>query len=1024
LSAAAVFVAQLCFAQSAAAEEGADAGVSALPAAASDAGVAQAPVAQPQTGVPAGGEEEVVGGGQPTATGKKSASEEIIVTGSRIRRKDLTTPAPVTVISREQVVASGKVSVGEFLQSLPEQGNATNTSVNNGGSGATRISLRGVGPERTLVLINGRRFVPGGNGADSSVDLNSIPAGAIERIEILKDGASAVYGSDAIAGVVNIITRKNFNGTEAALYTATSQPHHDGTAYDVGVITGTTGEKGNATFSAGYYKMNSIMAGDRAFSAIPLAFDAKTGVYSQGSGTIPAGRFIPPSCRPTKADPSQTADFGCVFRKSAAHPSTTFVNQPLTGNATTDAKIGLYNTLVGANPTASFIRDPNAPLGFRPFLGAGLPPGGDGYNFQPDNYLVTPQQRISLYSTGDLRLGNFSHGFFEASYVNRQSDQKLAPEPLLTDSEGVTVSAQNFYNPFGRDIAAVRRRLLEFGPRTFKQDIDTFHIVAGVNGTLPDDFGPLRGWFWEIAGNYGRSQASQVKQGNLRTSKLQQAIGPSDATGKICLDAAKNPIPNCVPLNLFGGPGTITSDQIANLTFTGNQRGINQLVAAQFNVGGDLISLFGDKPVGLAAGYEYRNVYGSNVPDPITVAGEATGNKGDITQGRFYSNEGYAELSVPIVSNLPFADAVEATAAARAFKYSNFGSDYTYKFGARWRVVPDLTFRGTYSTAFRAPSISNLYLGQSDSFPPVKDPCRGTSGGGSTPPASCGSAADNGDNQSQLRTRIGGNPDLQPETARIFTAGAVIEPRPIPNFTITVDYYNIRIFNTITTIGAATILSSCYPNAGRSTFCNFIDRDPNTGRIVNIFNTNTNVGQDSTDGVDVSMRYTVPNTPIGRFGVIFDGTWLHKYDRRLADGTLIHGKGNFDLNNQGSFGVFPAIKFNAGVTWGFAGFAAGATTHFIGSFTECGDPSGDYSGGGLCYKDSTYMRRVGAYNTYDVFVSYALNSSFGKTNVAAGILNLADRKPQAIYNGFTAASDPSAYDFVGRYPYVRASQSF
>jgi iron complex outermembrane recepter protein len=996
-----VLAGQLCFAPWAMAQDATDAGTPALPAAtASDAGVEQAPGPQPQAGVPAGGEEEVIGGGKSVTSGKKSASEEIVVTGSRIRRKDLTTPAPVTVITREQVVASGKVSVGDFLQSLPEQGNATNTSVNNGGSGATRVSLRGLGVERTLVLINGRRMVPGGNGADGSVDLNSIPAVAIERIEILKDGASAIYGSDAIAGVVNIITRKNFNGTEATAYTGTSQPHKDGTAYDFGITTGATGDKGNVTFAAGYSKMNPVFAGDRAFSQIPYAFDAVKGVYTQGSGTIPAGRIV-----------IKTKEIGKIIPTASA----------------------LYNCLVTNNPLSnSFIQDPTATgpcPGWRAYRGATLAsatPPGDGYNFQPENYLVTPQQRISLYSTGDTRLGDFSHAFFEASYVNRQSDQLLAPEPLLTDQEGVVVSAKNFYNPFGRDITAVRRRLLEFGNRTYKQDIDTYHIVGGVNGTLSDDFGPLRGWFWEIVGNYGRTQGDQVKQGNLRTSKLQQAIGPSDTTGKICLDSSGATIPNCVPLNLFGGAGTITPDQIKNLTFTGTQRGINQLISAQFNVGGDLLPLPGGKTVGLAAGYEYRNVYGTSVPDPITVAGEATGNKGNITQGRYYTNEGYGELSIPIVSNLPLADVVEATAAARVFRYSNFGSDYTYKFGARWRIVPDLTFRGTYSTAFRAPGISDLYLGQQDSFPSIKDPCRGPPGGGPTPPTSCGAAANNGDNQSQHLARVGGNPLLQPETARIFTAGAVIEPRPIPNFTVTVDYYNIRLFNTITTIGSSTILSSCYPPNGGAppSYCNLIQRDPSTGALVNILDTNANVGQDSTDGIDLSMRYAVPTPGFGRFGFIFDGTWLHKYDRRLADGTLIHGKGNYDLNNQGQGGVYPALKFNAGITWGLGGFGAGVTSHFIGSFTECGDAAGDFSGGGLCYKSSTYQRRVGAYNTYDLFVSYNLTSSLGKTNIAVGVLNVADRKPQAIYNGFTAASDPTAYDFVGRYPYARASQSF
>src|SRR5712664_1156783 len=205
-------------------------------------------------------------------SGKRAAEEEILVTGSRIRRKDLTTPAPVTVITREAVQASGKVSIGDFLQSLPEQGNAINTQVNNGGNGATRIALRGLGPARTLVLLNGRRFVPGGNGADASVDLNSIPASAVERIEVLKDGASAVYGSDAIGGVVNIITRRR-GGTEVSGFTGTSQ-HGDGTIYDINGTTGSTGDAGSFLFSGGYYKQQPVWAGARDFSKIPLFYDA------------------------------------------------------------------------------------------------------------------------------------------------------------------------------------------------------------------------------------------------------------------------------------------------------------------------------------------------------------------------------------------------------------------------------------------------------------------------------------------------------------------------------------------------------------------------------------------------------------------------------------------------------------------------------------------------------------------------------------------------------------------------------
>ncbi len=455
--------------------------------------------------------------GGPSAGRKKEATEEIVVTGSRIRRKDLTTPAPVTVISREQVTSSGKVSIGDFLQAIPEQGNAINTQFNNGGDGATRISLRGLGSARTLVLLNGRRMVPGGTGADASVDLNSIPTASVERIEILKDGASAVYGSDAIAGVVNIITRKGFKGTEASAFGGVSQ-HGDGQTYDLNVTTGQSGDRGNVVFSAGYYKQQSVFAGDRDFSKFQLFFDpsapAGQGEILVGSGTIPAGRIVLASSQVGKA-------------------------QALTGDAAVDAKLTAYNTLVTKNPkTGSFIAclpgEVNAkcvafPNGdrYRPYVGSGLPEDanapGDQYNFQPQNYNVTPQQRISLYSIGDLSIGGSARGYYEASFVNRQSEQLLAAEPLLTDGEGVVVSKDNLYNPFGVDIGGVRRRLLEFGNRVTDQDISTFRVVGGIDGTLPEEFGPAHGWFWDLSLNFGRTEEAGTKNGNVYLRNLAEA---------------------------------------------------------------------------------------------------------------------------------------------------------------------------------------------------------------------------------------------------------------------------------------------------------------------------------------------------------------------------------------------------------------------------------------------------------------------------------------------------------------------
>ena len=935
------------------------------------------------------------------------------MTGSRIRRKDLATPAPVSVINRSEIAASGRVSIGDLLQTLPEQGNAINTQVNNGGSGATRVSLRGLGSARTLVLVNGRRFVPGGTGADASVDLNSIPTAAIERIEILKDGASAVYGSDAIGGVVNIITRKK-GATELAAFTGTTS-RGDGTIYDVNGTTGASaGDSGSFIFSGGFYKQQPVWAADRSFSAVPLAYDAtggktvsgQPGSYSQGSTTVPAGTFSISACK--KTTPAGTP---CIGRPVA--------------NPANDPRIALLNNLINTYKTSgTFILDPNAPgkLGYRPFTSDRLPPdGGDGFNFQPNNYLVTPQQRISLFASGETRVTSAVRAYVEASYVNRQSKQTLAPEPLVLFQENVPLSAQSVHNPFGVDLTQVQRRLVEFDNRSFTQDIDTIRLVGGLDGTLPEEAGPLAGWFFDASLNFGRTEGTQLKQGNLNRAFLTQALGPSfyDAGGVARCGTPKAPISGCVPLNLFGGPGSITQDQVTPLTFTGNLRGTNQLTGVLTNLTGELFRLLSERPVSLAAGYEYRFVTGEFIPDPLTVAGLTTGNKGTITSGTYHVNEGYAELSVPVISNAPLARDFEATIAARVFDYNTFGTGTTYKLGARWRIIDDLTVRGTYSTGFRAPSISDLYSGLSDSFPKVGDPCRGTVGGGGVPPANCGDAAGNGDARVQLRAQQGGNPGLKPETSKTFTTGVVIEPRSVRNLSITVDYFRIQLDQTISTIGAAVILAGCYPSNPNVAprYCDLVRRDPGTGQITNIFNTAQNVGQDKTDGFDVAMRYAVPRE-LGRFVLAFDGTWLHSYKRTLADASVLDGRGNYDI------AFFPSVKFVSGVTWSSGGLSAGATSRFASSFTECGSPTGIFSGNGLCSVNRSYSRRIRSYNAWDLFASYTLPSSAGRTTLAAGVNNLFDRQPSTIYNGFTAASDPTAYDFLGRFVYARASHTF
>jgi outer membrane receptor protein involved in Fe transport len=945
--------------------------------------------------------------------------EEVVVTGSRIRRKDLTTPAPVTVLNREAVQASGKVSVGDFLQSLPEQGNAINTGVNNGGDGSVRIALRSLGDQRTLVLVNGRRMVPGGAGADASVDLNTIPTAAIERIEVLKDGASAVYGSDAIAGVVNIITRKNYNGADVSWYSGMSG-HGDAKINDVAATFGSANDQGSIVFSAGLYDQQPAMAGDRDFSAKQFFYDATgengngtPGEYPSGSSRTPGGRVS------LGSNGAGATPLWQYYQNTYGTSGYVIHDRSLADTAPSVA------ACVAANPGVA-VED----CKWRKMNTSVMAPQGDLYNFAPYNYLLTPSRRYNFYAAGDRKLGDYARAFFEATYVNRQSKEQLAPEPLIIGAGGlvdpggnlVTIAANNFYNPFGVEVTSASRRLNEFGDRIHERDIHTYRIVGGFDGTFPEVFGPLKGWAWDTSINYGRTFGTYLLRGNLQTSRVQAALGPSstDASGNpICVDNNGTQIPGCVPLDMFHGAPSITAAQVAPLTFNGTSKGYNELVAFQANTNGDLFKLFGERPVGLALGYEHRFLGGGFTNDPLTAKFDSSNGGSQDTGGHYTVDEGYGELSIPIVANVPLAEELELNAALRYFNYSNFGSDSTYKLGARWTPVRDITLRGTYSTAFRAPDISDLFTGQFDNFPNVSDPCAHSA----SPECVKQNAANNGDDSTQLRSTNGGNPKLKPETAKIYTVGLVYQPRFIPAFSLTVDYYNIAIKKAITTIGESTILAGCY-SGGNQAFCNLVVRDPTSHQITNIVNLNANVGEESSAGVDLAGRYDLKTEHVGRFGFDAEVAWLQKHDQVLADGTKVKGRGTFDLQtSSGQGGTNPEWKGNLGVTWGLGPVGGGVSTKFIGSFKECGDSNGDFSGSGLCYVDSTFQRRVKSYNTYDLFVSYRLTTFAGKTSLAVGVNNVFDANPPKIYNTFASATDQYSYDQIGRFFYLRLNHS-
>ena len=905
---------------------------------------------------------------------QESKEEVIVVTGSTIGRKMLTTPAPLTVLNREALNSAGRSTVGDIIQQIPAQSNGINAQTNNGGDGSTRIDLRGLGAARTLTLVNGRRVVPSGNGANSSVDLNTIPLAMIDRVEVLKDGASAVYGSDAIGGVVNVITRNDFDGSEATIYTGSSDKG-DGFTYDASFLTGYAAEnkKGNIVFSAGLQNQRSVFAADRSYSSYDMTYDFANKMEVRGGSTAVPGGRINTKAIDTNAD-------------------------------------GKPDTLELCGAGVQFCTT-NGSGGWRPFVTP-----DDLYNFQPINYLYTPSARYNLYSAGQYKLRPSVSTFFEASYMNRTSNQQLASEPF---SNAVPISKDSMYNSTGGDILGYQRRLDEFGPRKTFESLNNFRIVAGFQGTVPADVDLFKNFKWEAAFDYGRNDGEQRNQGNLIKSRLANALGPSfiNSNGIPTCGTAAKPIAGCVPMNILGPVGSINPAAASYVTYVGVRSGFSEQQMALAQAHGQLLQLPNGGDLSLAVGGDFRKESGGTTPDPLTATGDTTGNAAAPTSGAYNVAEGFGELSLVPISGKPGAEWLEFDLAARGYRYSSFGSGVTWKTGLLYRAFNGFAIRGTYSTAFRAPSVIELYQGKADSFPATNDPCD-TKPRGVTitlDPAVAAECAAQGVPASaafgtaQQRAQIGGNTGLRAETAKILTAGVVFEPPQVKGLALTADYWKIDIEDAIQALGATVILANCY-NRHIQKYCDAIHRNPTLGYSIDyIDNPVDNVGGTATSGVDFALSYDHKFESVGRFREFAEAQYLLKYNLDNSQ-QILHGLGKFDL------GARPQIKANFAMMWQHpAGAGAGFNVRYIGTFKEC--DLNNCNGGAM-------SRDVAPWYKADVYGNYAVKTAAGTTSFTVGVNNVLDRKPSLIYIGLQSDSDAATYDYMGRFVYMRMSQQF
>ncbi len=935
---------------------------------------------------------------QPGAAAEAPAP--IIVTGSRIARRNIETAAPIAVVQDEEFALSGTVNVENVINTLPQVVPGTTSFSNNPGDGAATLNLRGLGATRTLVLVNGRRWMFYDTG--QIVDLNTIPSFLLDSVDVVTGGASAVYGSDALAGVVNF-RLKDVEGIEmGGQYSITERG--DGARYQVHGAIGTSFDdgRGNATVYAEYYNRESIFQGDRGFSN-----------FSIGAETFDA--------------PLQ--QFG-----SSLLEETRLTYQ---GDGTDSA--GVLNS--------------NG-LGFFQTPGNLVPYDGRTYNYAPANYLQLPQERYLMGGYADYDISNGHTAYTEVSYVNNRVSQELAPTPILVNLgldidfvssflDQATIDALNALDASesGADAGdgivpfQVRRRLTEAGSRNSLDERSAFRVLGGVRGPITDYIQ------YDAYYSFARTRNSNIQQGNASISRFTAGL---DGTG----DA---------PINIFG-IGQLTPAQVNSFRIQAQNSDISTLQVVTGVISGTFgdFGLFNSSPIGFAAGVERREVSAQFLPDEFLASGDVAGfNAGEPTSGGYNVKEVFGELNVPI----EFGDArLEFTGAARYSDYSldTVGGAFTWAAGVEFSPIPDVILRGQYQRAIRAPNVGELFQGSSIGFPGATDPCgtaAATSGAlaqqciaNGVPAANLGNAALI-QPDSQTAAFFGGNPNLAEEVSDSYTFGVVLQPSFIPGLTVTADYFNIKIEDAISTISLQTALDLCFD--GSATDVTSINCAPFTGTrdATGSFDRNNaprlggaNIAEIAVSGIDLEVGYTtmlpfslITDTGEQDLNLSFLGTWTDSstFAPDQNDPDNVFECSGFFAGNCGE--PTPDFKWTAR-----ASFIDGPLTTSI-RWRHLSSVDDEGTGASPDFATYNGIDTVDSYDLMDLTFSFDATES---TTFTFGVNNLFDtlpgtptfdengivtNRPNSLLLGDNqeqANTYPSTYDVLGRDFFVSASFKF
>lgn len=933
----------------------------------------------------------------PVGTAQEQEADEahsvatITITGSRLLRRDLTASSPTAVADAEVIQGSGDSTIESVLYEMPQLAAGNTSSVNSGGgSGVLTANLRALGPTRTLVLVNGRRFVAA-NG-DGNVDLATVPSALVERVEIITGGASAVYGSDAIAGAVNFILKEDFQGVEVD-YQYGQATEGDAAHHKVDLTFGANFDdgRGNAILHASYTQRDPVFMADRKFSEISLT-EINGELIPSGSSNIPGTR---------------------IALSSAQLASLNGVDLTPSGSCTTlsGVRFDVGGTVV-------------------PFCQP-----EDAYNFSSLNYLLRPLEREQIAGIASYEIRPNVKAYSELHYVNTRNAYQQAEEsfalrtpgepsggfvvpnyasnPILPDPvRQFFIDNQHLFDPDADGNAVVLgtgRRGVETGPRHYDYERSAFGLTAGLKGGF--EIGG-KAWGWDLFGQFQRSRTDETIQGQYSQTRLglglDVVIDP-DTGQAVC----RTQVLGCVPVNPFG-IGSITKEAGDFIATARTSKEVFERRVAGGSLTGDLFELPAGA-VAAAVGFEYRKDEYNFTPGATDLAGEYGPISRGITAGEFDVTEFFGEVRIPILSDRPFFETLALEGAVRHSEYSNFGGAVTWKVSGEWAPVQWLRFRSAYNRAMRAPTLSELFSPVSLGFTAGDDPCDVDFQPTQAQKDLCiaqGVPAADIDTFQQINVgfdaQSGGNPNLKEENSSTFTIGVVVQVPFVRNLNVAVDYFDIEVEDAITSISAQQTVDTCFELLDiNSAPCQAIRRLPN-GQIDFVGTELSNIGARKVRGVDLQADYGVdlPESfallgNAARLQLGLAAGWLFENTSQVIGASPLDCAGYFGAGCTGQ-GIFGTPDFKANLSAAYVNQALSLRLQYrhIGKLE-------------LASGVSSAIKKAGSRGYVDLSATYRPTDVL---ELFAGVDNLLDEQPPLLGFSFggDANTDVSIYDVVGR----------